>query len=172
MTRSFDSSALPDARNLHVALIVSQYHRDVTDRLRQGAMAGLQQAGTDAEDVEVVEVPGTFEIPLAARCAAESGRFNAVVCLGCVIKGETAHFEFIASAVAHGITAASAETGIPMTFGVLTTNSLDEAMARTNDGPSNKGWEAAVAAIGLVDALTTLTIGSEMPAHLEPPEGG
>ena len=172
MTRSFDSSALPDARNLHVALSVSQYHRDVTDRLRQGAMAGLQQAGTDDEDVEVVEVPGTFEIPLAARCAAESGRFNAVVCLGCVIKGETAHFEFIASAVAHGITAASAETGIPMTFGVLTTNSLDEAMARTNDGPSNKGWEAAVAAIGLVDALTTLTIGSEMPAHLEPPEGG
>ena len=172
MTRSFDSSALPDARNLHVALIVSQYHRDVTDRLRQGAMAGLQQAGTDDEDVEVVEVPGTFEIPLAARCAAESGRFNAVVCLGCVIKGETAHFEFIASAVAHGITAASAETGIPMTFGVLTTNSLDEAMARTNDGPSNKGWEAAVAAIGLVDALTTLTIGSEMPEHLEPPEGG
>ena len=171
MTRSFDSSALPDARNLHVALIVAQYHRDVTDRLRQGAMAGLQQAGTDDEDVEVVEVPGTFEIPLAARCAAESGRFNAVVCLGCVIKGETAHFEFIASAVAHGITAASAETGIPMTFGVLTTNSLDEAMARTNDGPSNKGWEAAVAAIGLVDALTTLTIGSEMPAHLEPPEG-
>ena len=172
MTRSFDSSALPDARNLHVALIVSQYHRDVTDRLRQGAMAGLQQAGTDDEDVEVVEVPGTFEIPLAARCAAESGRFNAVVCLGCVIKGETAHFEFIASAVAHGITAASAETGIPMTFGVLTTNSLDEAMARTNDGPSNKGWEAAAAAIGLVDALTTLTIGSEIPAHLEPPEGG
>lgn len=172
MTRSFDSSVLPDARNLHVALIVSQYHRDVTDRLRQGAMAGLQQAGTDEEDVEVVEVPGTFEIPLAARCAAESGRFNAVVCLGCVIKGETAHFEFIASAVAHGITAASAETGIPMTFGVLTTNSLDEAMARTNDGPSNKGWEAAAAAIGLVDALTILTNGSELPAHLEPPEGG
>ena len=172
MTRSFDSSALPDARNLHVALIVSQYHRDVTDRLRQGAMAGLQQAGTDDEDVEVVEVPGTFEIPLAARCAAESGRFNAVVCLGCVIKGETAHFEFIASAVAHGITAASAETGIPMTFGVLTTNSLDEAMARTNDGPSNKGWEAAAAAIGLVDALTTLTNGRELPTHLEPPEGG
>jgi len=172
VTRSFDSSVLPDARNLHVALIVSQYHRDVTDRLRQGAMAGLQQAGTDEEDVEVVEVPGTFEIPLAARCAAESGRFNAVVCLGCVIKGETAHFEFIASAVAHGITAASAETGIPMTFGVLTTNSLDEAMARTNDGPSNKGWEAAAAAIGLVDALTILTNGSELPAHLEPPEGG
>tara|TARA_B100002049_G_scaffold71987_1_gene52848 strand:- start:530 stop:937 length:408 start_codon:yes stop_codon:yes gene_type:complete len=135
-------------------------------------MAGLQQAGTDDEDVEVVEVPGTFEIPLAARCAAESGRFNAVVCLGCVIKGETAHFEFIASAVAHGITAASAETGIPMTFGVLTTNSLDEAMARTNDGPSNKGWEAAAAAIGLVDALTTLTNGRELPARLEPPEGG
>lgn len=178
MTRSFDSSVLPDARNLHVALIVSQYHRDVTDRLRLGAMAGLKQAGADEEDVEVVEVPGTFEIPLAARCAAESGRFNAIVCLGCVIKGDTAHFEFIASAVAYGITAASAETGVPMTFGVLTTNSLDEAMARTsvedltNDGPSNKGWEAAAAAIGLVDALTTLTIGSEIPAHLEPPEGG
>ena len=152
MTRSFDSSALPDARNLHVALIVSQYHRDVTDRLRQGAMAGLQQAGTDDEDVEVVEVPGMFEIPLAARCAAESGRFNAVVCLGCVIKGETAHFEFIASAVAHGITAASAETGIPMTFGVLTTNSIEEALARSDEAPQeNKGRDAALAAVEMVE---------------------
>ena len=152
MTRSFDSSVLPDARNLHVALIVSQYHRDVTDRLRQGAMAGLQQAGTDEEDVEVVEVPGTFEIPLAARCAAESGRFNAVVCLGCVIKGETAHFEFIASAVAHGITAASAETGIPMTFGVLTTNSIEEALARSDEAPQeNKGRDAALAAVEMVE---------------------
>jgi|TARA_B100000315_G_scaffold107675_2_gene98797 6,7-dimethyl-8-ribityllumazine synthase len=149
VTRPSGSSPLPDARGLRVALVVSRYHHDVTDRLRNGARAALSEAGADDAAVEALAVPGTFEVPLAARQAAETGRFDAVVCLGCVVKGETPHFEFIASAVAHGITAASAETGIPMAFGVLTTNTLEEALARAGDGPSNKGWEAAVAAIEL-----------------------
>ena len=163
MTRPFDSSVLPDARGLHVALVVSRYHHDVTHRLQQGAVAALREAGVADEAVEVFAVPGTFEITLAARHAAETGRFDAIVCLGCVIKGETLHFEFIASAVAHGITTASAETGIPMAFGVLTTNSIDEAIARAGDSSSDfrsgKGWEAAMAAVELATVCRGLTRG-------------
>ena len=103
-----------------------------------------------------MRVPGAFEIPIAAQHAAESGAFAAIVCLGCIVRGETPHFDYLASAVAHGITAAAAETGIPMTFGVLTTNSIEEAVERAGEGPSNKGWEAAVAAIEMVGVVAQL----------------
>ena len=95
----------------------------------------------------VIKVPGAFEIPFAAKEAASRGNFAAVICLGCLIRGATAHFEYIASACAHGITEAAAATGVPMTFGVLTTNSVEEALERAGDGPANKGWEAAIAAV-------------------------
>jgi len=104
-----------------------------------------------------VRVPGAFEIPIAAQHAAESGRFDAIVCLGCVIRGETPHFDYICSAVAHGLAAGSAATGVPMAFGVLTTNSVEEALARAGDGPSNKGREAAVAAIEMAEVVAQLT---------------
>src|SRR5262249_41968703 len=96
-------------------------------------------------------------IPIASQHAAESGRFDAVVCLGCLIRGETPHFEYIASSVAHGITAAAAATGIPMAFGVLTTNSAEEALARAGEGPTNKGYEAAVAALEMTDVVGQLS---------------
>ena len=92
-------------------------------------------------------MPGAFEIPFAARDVAAQGHVAAVICLGCLIRGATAHFEYIASACAHGITDAAAATGVPMTFGVLTTNSVEEALERAGDGPGNKGWEAAIAAV-------------------------
>jgi len=95
----------------------------------------------------VFTVPGAYEIPQAARVAAENGRFDAIVCLGCIIRGETPHFDYIASAVAHGITAAAGDTGIPMAFGVLTTENEAQAAARSGPGPDNKGREAAAAAI-------------------------
>jgi 6,7-dimethyl-8-ribityllumazine synthase len=132
---------------MRYALVVSKYHDFVTDRLKNGALAALSAAGIAAENVTVLQVPGAFEIPFAARRAAESGRFHAVVCLGCLIRGQTPHFEYIASAVSHGLTDAAGETGVPMTFGVLTTNSVEEALERAGDGPSNKGWEAASAAV-------------------------
>src|SRR5947209_19157276 len=102
------------AAGMRFAVVVSKYNDFVTDRLQAGAMAALAGAGVSSNDVTVVRVPGAFEIPLASQRAAESGRFDAVVCLGCLIRGETAHFEFIASAVSHGLTTASAATGIPM----------------------------------------------------------
>jgi 6,7-dimethyl-8-ribityllumazine synthase len=135
------------AGGLRVAIVVSRYNDFVTDRLERGALAALAHAAVRDEDVTVVRVPGAFEIPTAARLAACTGRFDAVVCLGCLIRGATPHFEYISSAVAHGLTAAAGETGVPMTFGVLTTNSAEEALDRAADGPANKGWEAAMAAI-------------------------
>ena len=109
-----------------------------------------------AEDITVVRVPGAFEIPIAARHAAQSRAYDAVVCLGCVVRGETPHFEYLASAVSHGLTTAAAATGVPITFGVLTTNSIEEAIERAGDGPSNKGWEAATAAIEMVAVVAQL----------------
>ena len=138
------------------ALVVSKYNEFVTDRLQAGALEALTGAGVSASEVTIVRVPGAFELPLAAQHAAESGRFDAIVCLGCVIRGETPHFEYICSAVAHGLTAAAAATGIPMAFGVLTTNSVEEALARAADGPANKGREAAVAAMEMADVVARL----------------
>jgi 6,7-dimethyl-8-ribityllumazine synthase len=136
------------ATGFRFAIVVSKFHDFVTDRL---------QAGVAASDITVVRVPGAFEIPIAAQHAAESGRFDAIVCLGCVIRGETPHFDYICSAVAHGLTAGSAATGVPMAFGVLTTNSVEEALARAGDGPGNKGREAAAAAVEMAEVVAQLT---------------
>jgi len=152
--RTIDGSQT--AGGLRVALVVSKYHDFVTDKLQQGAIAALEAAQVAPAGITVVKVPGAFEIPTAARLAAETRHFDAVVCLGCLIKGETPHFDFVASAVAHGLVAASGETDVPMSFGVLTTNSAEEALARSGAGPSNKGWEAAVAAIEMATVARAL----------------
>jgi 6,7-dimethyl-8-ribityllumazine synthase len=144
------------AAGFRFALVVSKYHDFVTDRLQAGALAALSAGGAAPDDITVVKVPGAFEIPLAAQRAAESRRYDAVVCLGCVIRGETPHFDYICSAVAHGITAGSARTGVPIAFGVLTTNSVEEALARAAEGPGNKGWEAASAAIEMAEVVAQL----------------
>lgn len=134
---------------MRIAVVVARFHDFVTERLLNGALDALQEAGIDRADVEVLHVPGAFEIPIAAQRVAETGRVQAVVCLGCLIRGGTPHFEYIASACAHGITAAAAATGIPMAFGVLTTNSVEEAVERAAPGDANKGREAASAAIAM-----------------------
>ncbi len=145
------------ATGLRFALVVSKYHDFVTDRLQNGAMAALSAASVAAAAVTVIRVPGAFEIPIAAQAAAESGLFDAIVCLGCVIRGETPHFDYICSAVAHGLTTAAAATGVPMAFGVLTTNSVEEALARAGEGAGNKGREAAIAAIEMAQVVSELT---------------
>lgn len=136
---------LADASALRFAVIVSRFNETITGSLRDAATAALQEAG--ASTVQVLDVPGAFEIPQAARAAAESGRFDAIVCLGCIIRGDTPHFDYIASAVAHGITDAAGDTGVPMAFGVLTTDTMEQAAARSGPGRDNKGREAAAAAI-------------------------
>ena len=144
------------AAGFRFALVVSRYNDFVTDRLLEGALAALAAAGADLERLTVVRVPGAFEIPIAAQLAAESGVYDAIVCLGCLVRGETLHFEVIASAVSHGLTTASGVTGVPMAFGVLTTNSIEEALARAGQGPSNKGWEAAAAAVEMAAVASQL----------------
>lgn len=144
------------AAGRRIAIVMSKFNDFVTERLRTGAAAALEAAGVRADEVTLVRVPGAFEIPIAAQHAAESGRFDAIVCLGCVIRGETPHFDYICSAVAQGITTAAAATGVPMTFGVLTTNSAEEALARAGDGPGNKGYEAAIAALEMADVVAQL----------------
>ena len=145
------------AQGFRFALIVSKYHDFITDKLQAGALAALAAAGAADDDIAIVRVPGSFELPLAAQHAAESGRFDAVICLGCLIRGETPHMEFIAAAVADSLAAAAGATGVPITFGVLTTNSVEEAIARAGDGPSNKGHEAAAAAIEMASVVAQLT---------------
>ena len=146
----------PPAAGLRVAVVVAKYNDFVTDRLQAGALAGLAKLGVPSGGITVVKVPGAFEISLASHQAAASGKYDAVVALGCLIRGATAHFEYIASAVSHGITAAAAATGVPIAFGVLTTNSIEEAIERAGDGPTNKGWEAAVAGVEMATVIAQL----------------
>ena len=163
--RGHDESAAPlgDASPFRFAVIVSRFNETVTGSLRDAALAALKEAGAADGNVHLFSVPGAYEIPQAARAAAETGRFDAVVCLGCVLRGETPHFDYIASAVAHGITDAAGETGVPMAFGVLTTDTLEQAAARSGPGPDNKGREAAAAAIEMAALYKTLTGGSNRP---------
>jgi 6,7-dimethyl-8-ribityllumazine synthase len=145
------------AAGFRFAVVVAKYNDFITDRLQTGALAALTAAGVAPSDITLIRVPGAFEIPLAALHAAESGRFDAIVCLGCLIRGETAHFEYISAAVSHGLTDGAAATGVPMAFGVLTTNSIEEALARAVEGTGNKGHEAAVAAIEMAEVVAQLT---------------
>ena len=138
---------------MRVAIVVARFNDFVTDRLLVGAQAALRDAGISQSDVEVLRVPGAFEVPMAAQRIAESGRVHAVVCLGCLIKGATPHFEYISSACAHGIMAAQSKTRVPMAFGVLTTNSAEEALERAVTGPGNKGREAADAVLEMARLL-------------------
>lgn len=141
---------------MRIAIVVARFNDFVTSRLRDGAVAELREAGIDDADVKVVEVPGAFEVPQMAAKLAGGGQYDGIVCLGCLIRGATPHFDYISSAVAHGITQASLDTGVPMAFGVLTTNSAEEALERAVEGPSNKGREAAQAVLEMARAFGSL----------------
>ncbi len=146
---------------MRIAIVVSRYNDFVTDRLLAGARAALQASGIAENDVTVLRVPGAFEVPMAAQRAAETGRFDAIVCLGCLIRGETPHFDYIASAASHGLMQASAVTGVPMAFGILTTESAEQALERAGQGTDNKGWEAAAAAVEMATLFHQLAESSE-----------
>lgn len=153
--RSPDShTQVTPAAGARIAVVVSRFNEAITTRLRDGARAALVEAG--ASDITMLTVPGAFELPQAARAAADSGRFEAVVCLGCVIRGETPHFEYLSTAVANGLMQAASETGVPMTFGVLTTDTWEQAESRAGEGRDNKGFEAAAAALELAALFRTL----------------
>jgi 6,7-dimethyl-8-ribityllumazine synthase len=143
-----------DATGMRFAIVAARFNHDVTEPLCSGAEKTLRDHG--AADVHVAWVPGAFELPLVAKKFAQSGTVDAVVCIGAVIRGETPHFEYVAGECAAGLTRASLDTGVPITFGVLTTNSVEEALERAGDGPSNKGWEAASAAVEMALVVSAL----------------
>jgi 6,7-dimethyl-8-ribityllumazine synthase len=140
---------------LTIAAAVARLNTLVTERLLAGAREGLAEAGVGS--VDIVWVPGSFELAYAARRFAESGRYDAVICLGCVIKGETDHDQYIAQQVARGVAEASEATGVPVIFGVLTTNNLEQALARAGEGTTNKGYEAALSAVVMANLRRKLS---------------
>jgi 6,7-dimethyl-8-ribityllumazine synthase len=141
---------------MRIAIAASSYHALVTDGLVAGARAVLRAGGLDEQDIEVFPVPGSFELAQAASVLASEGTWAAIVCLGCLIKGETPHFQIIADAAADGIMRAAQASGVPIAFGVLTTNTLEEALARAGEGDMNKGREAAAAALEMAHLYARL----------------
>ena len=141
------------------AIVVSRFNEQITEGLLQGAREALAGAGVRDEDVILFRVPGAFEIPVTALRAGRTGRFDAVICLGCLIKGDTMHFEYIASAACNGISDAAVATGIPMALGVLTTLTEEQAIERAAAGPGNKGREAALAAVEMATLFRRLQTG-------------
>lgn len=145
-----------DATGMRFGIVVAQFNGLITERLQAGAVDALCRHGARDDDLDVVLVPGAFDIPLFAKHLAASGRYQAVICLGAVIKGETPHFDYISAAMTQGIKEISLATGVPVTFGVLTTDSVEQALDRAGAKLGNKGWEAALSAIEMVNALREL----------------
>ncbi len=140
-----------DAEGLRVCIVVARWNEFVTRKLLEGAESCLGERGARQDDVTVAWVPGAFEIPTAANWAARSGRFDAVICLGAVIRGDTAHFEYVAGGTTDGIGATARETGVPVIFGVLTVDSVEQALSRAGGKDGHKGEEAAQAAIEMAN---------------------
>ena len=144
------------AAGFRFAIVVSRFNDFISSRVVEGAMEALRRDGAADEQISLVRVPGAFEIPLVAKRLAKSGRFDAVICLGAVIRGSTPHFEYVAAEVSKGIATVSLETGVPVTFGVLTTENLEQAIERAGSKSGNKGWDAAMAAMEMVNLFKQL----------------
>jgi 6,7-dimethyl-8-ribityllumazine synthase len=151
-----DLQGAPRAGANRFAVVVSRFNAEVTDGLLAGALSALDAAGVTADARTIVRVPGAFELPVTAQRLAESGRFDAVVCLGCLIKGDTMHFEYLAEAVSQGLSRVALDSGVPVAFGVLTTLTDEQALERARPGDDNKGAEVARAAIEMASLFRAL----------------
>ncbi len=145
-----------EARGRRFAVVASRFNDVVVNKLVEGAESCLRKHGIADDDLDLVWVPGAFELPLVAKRLAASGSYDAVICLGAVVRGETAHFGFVAGEAARGITQAGLDTGVPVLFGVLTTDTFEQAMDRAGGKHGNKGWDAAMAAMETADVLDRL----------------
>ena len=144
------------AEGFRFAIIVSRFNDFISSRLMEGALDALTRHGANEEQIVLVKVPGAFEIPLSAKKLAESDQYNAIICLGAVIRGSTPHFEYVAAEVSKGIASVALESKIPVTFGVLTTDNLEQAIERAGSKTGNKGWDAAMAAMEMVNLFKAL----------------
>jgi 6,7-dimethyl-8-ribityllumazine synthase len=144
------------ASKMRFGIVASRFNDFIGGRLIEGAVDALIRSGADEKEILIVRVPGAFELPLAAKKMAKSGRFDAIICLGAVIRGATPHFEYISAEVSKGIAAIGMETEIPIAFGVLTTDTIEQAIERAGAKAGNKGWDAALSAIEMVDLFRKL----------------
>jgi 6,7-dimethyl-8-ribityllumazine synthase len=144
------------AKGFTFGIVVSRFNEFITAHLLEGALDALRRHGAEEDRITVVKVPGSFEIPLVAKRMAASGQYSALICLGTVIRGATPHFEYVAAEVSKGVAAASLETGVPMGFGVLTTDSIDQAIERAGTKGGNKGFDAACSAIEMANLFREL----------------
>jgi 6,7-dimethyl-8-ribityllumazine synthase len=163
---TFDAAGAPpqfdellDGSGLRVAVVAARFNGDITQQMVDGAMAGLAEHGVDAGDVKLVWVPGAFELPLSAQALAETQRFDAVICLGAVIRGDTAHFDYVAGHACHGIGRVSLDAHLPVVFGVLTTDTVEQAVERAALDRGNKGYEVAQGAIAMARLLERIAKG-------------
>ena len=144
------------AKGLKFAIVVSRFNDFITSKLLDGAKDALLRHGAKEEDIDIARVPGSFEIPLIAKKLASKGTYNAVICLGTVIRGATPHFEYVAAEVSKGVAAASMETGVPIAFGVITSDTIEQAVERAGTKSGNKGWDAAITAIEMAQLIKKL----------------
>lgn len=151
------------AAGLRFGIVVSQFNSFITDRLLAGALDALERAGAGKEQIEIVRVPGSFEIPLAAKQLAATGRVDSIVCIGCILRGETSHYDYVASEAARGIQLAQLDTGVPMAFCVLTCDTLEQAIDRAGLKSGNKGFEAGLNAIEMARLSRKLKKNSARP---------
>ena len=144
------------AENIRIGIVVSRFNEFITSRLLGGALDGLKRRGVREEDIQAAWVPGAFEIPLIASKMAKSGKYDAVICLGAVIRGSTSHYDYVCNEVSKGIAAVSLETGVPVMFGVITTENIEQAIERSGSKAGNKGSECAEGAVEMVNLIRSL----------------
>ena len=140
-------------KGLKIGIVAARFNDFITSRLVEGALDGLQRHGVAENDIEIVKVPGAYEIPLAAKMLAQARKYDAIICLGAVIRGATPHFEYVSAEVSKGVAAVSMETGSPVIFGVLTTDTIEQAIERAGTKSGNKGWDAALSAIEMANVM-------------------
>ncbi len=144
------------ARGLKVGIVISRFNEFISQKLLGGAMDALVRHGISEDDIDVAWVPGAFEIPLVAKRMAVNKKYDAVICLGCVIRGATPHFDYVAAEASKGIAQVALQTDIPVLFGILTTDTIEQAIERAGTKSGNKGWDSAMAAIEMVNLLRTI----------------
>jgi 6,7-dimethyl-8-ribityllumazine synthase len=141
------------AQGVKFGMVVSRFNDFINKRLLDGALDALYRHGAEDKNISIVKVPGSFEIPLMAKKLADSGNYDAVICLGAIIRGATPHFEYISAEVTKGIAKVALDSGVPISFGILTTDNIEQAIERAGTKSGNKGWDAALAAIEMVNLL-------------------
>jgi len=157
MAKIIEGKLLAEGRQF--AIVVSRFNDFITEKLTSGAMDALQRSGAGESDIAIVKVPGAFEIPLIAKKLAQTGRYHAVICLGAVIRGATPHFDYVSAEVSKGIAMVSLESDIPVIFGVVTTDTIEQAIERAGAKAGNKGWSAAMAAVEMANLIEVIEKG-------------